>query len=67
MTDDASTAGGIGAVGTRRLRTVADLERFVDEFGANHLQLAPGDYRVELAEFCRLNGIEFRQYTGGEF
>ena len=48
------------------VRTGVDPDVFVEEFGANHLQATPGDWRGELYELCRLLGLECRDYTGGE-
>jgi L-fucose isomerase len=35
---------------------------FLQQFGSNHIHLVSGDYVAELAAFCRLAGIEYREW-----
>ncbi len=49
------------------LKTDMDLERFVRNYGSNHIHGVAGDYRRELLELSRILKIEAEIFSGGEF
>jgi L-fucose isomerase len=45
-------------------RMEVSADRFLSQFGANHIHAVPGDYLAELRQVCRLLDVDYLPLAG---